>query len=146
MFDLVTKHKRIVQVILALITLPFAFFGVDYYFRSGDARATDVATVGGDRITQAEFDESLREQQDRMRQQLGRNFDPAMFDNPEVRYRAPRAARRPAVLLQKARDQGFRVSDAQLQQFIAELPAFQENGRSRRTATGSCSRRRTCRR
>ena len=33
MFDFVYKHKRLVQVILALITLPFAFFGVDYYFR-----------------------------------------------------------------------------------------------------------------
>ena len=28
MFDLVTKHKRIAQVILALIALPFAFFGI----------------------------------------------------------------------------------------------------------------------
>ena len=35
MFDLVHKHKRAAQVILFLITLPFAFFGVDYYFRGG---------------------------------------------------------------------------------------------------------------
>ena len=35
MFDLLHKHKRVAQVILALITLPFAFFGVDYYFRGG---------------------------------------------------------------------------------------------------------------
>jgi len=27
MYDLIYHHKRIVQVILALITLPFAFFG-----------------------------------------------------------------------------------------------------------------------
>ena len=33
------------------------------------------------------------------------------------------------ILLQKARDLGFRVSDSQLQQVIAELPVFQENGR-----------------
>jgi hypothetical protein len=36
MFDLVHKHKRIAQFILALIMIPFAFFGVDYYFRTGD--------------------------------------------------------------------------------------------------------------
>ena len=29
MFDLVHKHKRIAQFILALIMIPFAFFGVD---------------------------------------------------------------------------------------------------------------------
>jgi len=35
MYDLVHKHKRVAQFILALIMIPFAFFGVDYYFRSG---------------------------------------------------------------------------------------------------------------
>lgn len=28
MFDAVHKHKRAVQIVLALITLPFLFFGV----------------------------------------------------------------------------------------------------------------------
>src|SRR5690348_18378726 len=85
MYDLIYKHKRIVQVILALITLPFAFFGVDYYFRRSGGPDT-VATVGDDKVTQAEFDEALRDQQDRMRQALGRNYDPSLFDTPEARY------------------------------------------------------------
>ena len=85
MFDIVSKHKRIVQVILALITLPFAFFGVDYYFRGTD-QLREVATVGGEAITQDEFNDAMREQQDRMRQALGRKYDPSMFENPEVRF------------------------------------------------------------
>jgi hypothetical protein len=36
------------------VTLPFAFFGVKLPFR-GTASAGEVARVGGDRITQAEF-------------------------------------------------------------------------------------------
>jgi peptidyl-prolyl cis-trans isomerase D len=128
MFDFVSNHKRVVQVVLALIMLPFAFFGVDYYFRSGDARMTDVAKVGGHAITQFEFDQSLREQQDRMRQQLGRNFDPALFDNPEVRMAILDQLVNQQLLLQKAGSLDFRVSDSQLQQFIAQLPVFQENG------------------
>src|SRR5205085_2207693 len=79
------KHKRIVQVILALITLPFAFFGVDYYFRQSGGADT-VAKVGDYKVSQAEFDQALREQQDRMRQTLGRNYDPSIFDTPEARY------------------------------------------------------------
>ncbi len=129
MFDFVSNHKRIVQVVLAMIALPFAFFGVDYYFRSGNAAATDVAKVGKQPISVAEFDQALREQQDRMRQQLGRNFDPAIFDNAEVRYSILETLVNQHVLRQKARTEGFRVADSQLQQFIAEIPAFQENGK-----------------
>ena len=129
MFDFVSNHKRIVQVVLALIALPFAFFGVDYYFRRGDARATDVAKVGDQAITLAEYDQALREQQDRMRQQLGRNFDPALFDNAEVRLSILDQIINQQLLLQKAQGEKFRVPDTQLQQFIAELPVFQENGR-----------------
>src|SRR5215468_868023 len=86
MYDLLYRRKRLVQVILALITLPFAFFGIDYYFRSTGSRAQDVATVSGQPISQEEFAQTMREQQERMRQAMGANFDPSLFDDPEVRY------------------------------------------------------------
>ncbi len=128
MYDIVTKHKRIAQIVLALIALPFAFFGVDSYFRSADS-TMDVATVAGEKITQNEFNDTLREQQERLRQQLGRNFDPAIFDNPEVRFQLLGQLVDQRLLQHKARQENFRVTDAQLQQFIADLPVFQENGR-----------------
>ncbi|TXH26288.1 MAG: hypothetical protein E6Q99_04840, partial [Elusimicrobia bacterium] len=34
MFDAVRNNKRIVQIFLALITLPFALWGVDAYVRN----------------------------------------------------------------------------------------------------------------
>ena len=128
MYDIVTKHKRIAQIVLALIALPFAFFGVDSYFRSADS-TLDIATVAGEKITQNEFNDTLREQQERLRQQLGRNFDPAIFDNPEVRFQLLGQLVDQRLLQHKARQENFRVTDAQLQQFIADLPVFQENGR-----------------
>ena len=128
MFDLLHKHKHVAQGILALITLPFAFFGVDFYFNRGDSVQT-VATVGGNKISQAEFDDALREQQQRMRQALGGNFDPAMFDNPEVRYALVDQLVNQRLLENRARADRFRVSDTQLQQFIAGLPPFQEDGK-----------------
>ncbi len=128
MFDLVTKHKTISQVILALIMIPFAFFGVDYYFR-GDAADGAVATIGGQKITQNEFSEAVREQQDQMRRQLGREFDPAMFDRPEVRFALLEQLVNQRLLLAKANNERFQVSDAQLQQFITAIPAFQEGGK-----------------
>src|SRR5512144_2246624 len=116
MFDIVNKYKRLTQIILALIALPFAFFGVDYYFRRVDS-AAEVAHVGGDKITQAQFAEALREQQERMRQTLGRNFDPAMFDNPEVRYSILEQMIDERLLANNASKESFRVNDAQLSQF-----------------------------
>jgi peptidyl-prolyl cis-trans isomerase D len=128
MYDFVSKHKRVTQLVLALITLPFAFFGVDYYFRQGDTQL-EVATVGGDKISQAEYADTIREQQERMRQQLGPNFDPAIFDNPEVRFALLEQLVNQRLLAGRARDEAFRVPDAQLQAFIAEIPAFQDGGR-----------------
>ncbi|MDQ2963644.1 MAG: SurA N-terminal domain-containing protein [Pseudomonadota bacterium] len=128
MYDFLHKRKRAVQVILALITLPFAFFGVDYYFRD-TARTGEIATVAGSRITQAEFDNTLREQQERMRQTLGRNFDPAVFDDPEVRYSLLDGLIGHRLLQEQARRGRFSVSDDQLRQFISEIPAFQDGGK-----------------
>ena len=82
---LVAKHKRIVQFILGLITLPFAFFGVDYYFRRGDSMG-EVATLRRrPRHAGASSRNALRDQQEMLRR-TQRGVDPAMFDNPEVRY------------------------------------------------------------
>jgi peptidyl-prolyl cis-trans isomerase D len=128
MFDLLHKHPRVTQAVLALITLPFAFFGVDYYFRGGDSGQT-VASVGKNKITQAEFDEALRDQQQRMRQALGTNFDPAMLDAPEMRYALLDQLVNQRLLENEARAGRFRVTDAQLAQFIAGLPPFQEDGK-----------------
>ena len=127
MFDLLHKHKTVAQVILALITLPFAFFGVDFYFNRGDS-AQSVATVDGKKISQAEFDDVLREQQQRMRQALGGNFDASMLDSPEVRYALVDQLVNQRLLENRARADRFRVSDTQLQQFIGNLPPFQEAG------------------
>ncbi len=128
MFDFVHRKKGVVQVILALITLPFAFFGVDYYFRGGTS-ATEVARVAGETISQTDFANAMRDQQDRMRQSLGKDYDPSVFDNPQVRYSLLQQLIGQRVLDAQVRRDNFRVSDAQLAQFIGELPPFQEDGK-----------------
>jgi peptidyl-prolyl cis-trans isomerase D len=132
MFDFVYRKKRVVQVILALITLPFAFFGVDYYFR-GSGSAGEVARVAGDPISQTDFANAMRDQQDRMRQSLGKDYDPTVFDNPEVRYSMLEQIIGQRVLDAQVRRGNLRVSDAQLAQFIGDLPPFQDDGKFSRT-------------
>ena len=84
MFDAVRNNKRIVQVFLALIALPFAFFGVESYVR--DAGTGDnVAKIGDIKITQQQFQQALRDQQERLRGALGPNYNPALMESPAAR-------------------------------------------------------------
>ena len=84
MFDLIHKHKRLVQLMLALMVLPFAFWGIDSYQRGGGT-AQDLAKVAGQNITLQEFSQAQREQQERLRALLGRDFDASLLDTPEQR-------------------------------------------------------------
>ena len=129
MYDFLHRRKRLVQIILALITLPFAFFGVDYYFRSASGPGGEVASVAGDKITLAEFQDGLRGQQERMRQAMGANFDPAVFDNPEMRYSVLDQMIGQRLLRREARRDRLTVSDDQLRVFISDIPAFQVDGK-----------------
>ncbi len=102
--------------------------GVDYYFRR-DAKTPAVATVGGSEITRAEFDELVRQQQDRLRGQMGRGFDPAIFDNPEVRYSLVEQLVAQRLLQEQARDNRLGVTSAELQRVISELEPFKVDGK-----------------
>src|SRR5438477_2511604 len=133
MYDFLHRRKRLVQVILGLITLPFAFFGVDYYFRGGTGAAGEVASVAGDKITQGEFQDNLRNQQERMRRAMGGNFDPAIFENPEMRYSVLDQLIAQRLMQKEARRDRFTVSDDQIRTYISEIPAFQENGKFSQT-------------
>ncbi len=128
MFDAVRSNKRIVQVFLALITLPFAFWGVDSYFRSGGG-AGELASVGGSSISRQEFAQTMRDQQERMRTQLGREFNPAMLETPEARQAMLDSLITQRLLLVHAMKSGLTASDAQLIEVISSIPALQEDGR-----------------
>ena len=127
MFDLVHKHKRFAQLILILIMVPFAFFGVDYYFRSSGT-VGEIAKFDGGMITEAEFANAIRDQQENLRRSA-QGVDPAIFDNPEVRYNLLQQLLRERLLEKKGTDLHFGVSSAEIAERIAADPRFRENGR-----------------
>jgi peptidyl-prolyl cis-trans isomerase D len=127
MYDFVHKQKRVAQVILALLVLPFAFFGMESYFQGGGSEP-HVAEVAGEKLLQRDFDRRLREQQDRMREMLGAQARPEMFDGAEFRTAVLEGMIQERLLQRAADASGLRVPDAQLQAVIAGQPEFQENG------------------
>jgi len=127
MYDFFTKQKRVAKIILALLILPFLFFGMESYFQDG-GREPQVAEVDGEPIYQRDFDRRLREQQDRMREALGAQARPEMFEGAEFRTAVLDGMIQEQLLLRAAAAAGLRVSDAQLQAVIAGQPEFQDNG------------------
>ena len=128
MFDWVHNNKRVIQVVLVLIFLPFAFFGVDSYFRGGELGA-EVARIGDYRIGQQEYQQALRERQEAMRRMLGNvPVDQAMLDSPEMRFAALDQLVRQRLLLSQAVRTGLTVTDSQLRDFITSQDVFRQDG------------------
>src|SRR5216117_632025 len=129
MFDFVTRHKRLLQFVLALIIVPpFAFWGIQWTQRE-TAGAGEVASVGGQKITEQEFGEALRQQQDRVRGMLGRNFDPAIFDSPALRLELLEGMISQRLMMQHAARNHLTVSDEMLVETTMAIPAFQVDGK-----------------
>lgn len=129
MFDFVTQHKRLIQIVLAIIFLPFAFFGVDAYFRDMGGGQV-VARVGSYDINQDEFNRALRERQQSLQNSAQGRIDPALLDNPELRLATLENLIQRRLLIERALAAGITVSDDQMKSIIAEHPAFRdENGK-----------------
>ncbi len=128
MFDFIGRNKRTAQIVMVIIIIPFVFFGVDYYFR-GVGTDGDVAKVGDIRISPQAFEAKLREQQNMARQQMGEMYDPAMFNTPETRFAVLNQMITENLLLKKAADDYFRVSDQKVFDTINGIPAFQQDGK-----------------
>ncbi|PJC04567.1 MAG: peptidylprolyl isomerase, partial [Gallionellaceae bacterium CG_4_9_14_0_8_um_filter_60_335] len=125
MFTFVHERKRLVQIVLVLIILPFALWGLDSYQNSGDTGA--LATVNGNKIGQAEYEDAMARQRQRLREVLGENFDPALFDNAEMKRSVLQGLVTQRLLLAQAQEAGLAVSDEQMARLIAGVPAFQKD-------------------
>jgi len=128
MFDFVQKHKRLLQVFLGLLAITFATWGIESYTRYGGS-ANAVASVNGSEISQREFDEQLRQQQEQLRRMFGGRLDPAVLDNPEARRAVlDQMIAQRLVAIEAAKRNLFMSREAVIEA-ITQAPEFQENGK-----------------
>lgn len=129
MFDFVARHKRLMQIFLAIVIVPtFAFFGIQSYdriFSSGDA----VAEVAGQKITVPEFNRALDQQRDTLRGMLGKAYDPALLDALPARKELLDGLIGQRAVLTYAQRHRLMVPDELLQAAIGSEPVFQEEGK-----------------
>jgi peptidyl-prolyl cis-trans isomerase D len=127
-FDLVTKYKRVIQVFLGLIAITFATWGIESYTQFRASRDT-VATVEGMEISQREFAEELRRQQDQLRRMYGGAIDPALLDAPESRRAVLEGLITQRLLAREVGRANMFMSREAVIEAITSAPEFQENGK-----------------
>lgn len=131
MADIIFKAARskVVQIVLySFIVISFAFVGIEAYVRTPPGQDT-VAEVGSQRVSTAEFDQAMRQQQERFRSMLGANYDPRMFDNPQSRTSVVDDLVNQKLLVVAADKAGATVTDTALSERIAAEVAFHEEGK-----------------
>ncbi len=115
----------IAWVIVGLLIIPFALWGINEYFGTGGGLVA--ATVNGTEIDQREFQQAFYEQRSRMQEMLGSQYDSRVFD-PQLRQRVINELVERELLLQNAEAMGYRVSDENVAATIRSFEVFQENG------------------
>lgn len=109
----------IAKVILGLLIIPFALWGVDSYF-SGGGKEPPAAEIDDSEISQREFVKALQDQQEAMGAKVEEKALRQLVMDQMVNTR---------VLTQAATKTGFAVLDPQIQAVLNSVEIFQENGK-----------------
>ncbi len=114
-------------LIVGLVSIPFALWGVNSYL-TGPSDIV-VATVNGKPIQQVEYKKALQQYKDRMRNIMGENFDPSIFDGLAVKQNILDGLIEQELLISATKDLGQSMSDQALFNEIKSTPAFQNEGK-----------------
>lgn len=113
----------IAYIIVGIIIIPFAFWGVHQYFSGGEEVV--VADVGGTEIQQADYRQNLDNRRRQMRQLMGENFNPDLVNSPEFKRSVLDDMISRILLRKRAEEYGYRIGDAALADRIRSNPNFQ---------------------
>ncbi len=122
MFEYVRTHNKIFFLILMpLVFVSFVFVGVQGYDRMNDGAGAEVASVDGQKVTQAEWDAAHRRQVEQARSRMP-GMDAKFFDSPEVKREALEQVVRERVLFTAATRGHLSVSDQRLMRELQQMP------------------------
>jgi len=123
MLDFVRNNRRLMLLLLLVLVFPsFVFFGVESYSRFMDS-SHDAAKVDGRAITVQEVDNVVRDQSERMRQMLGNNYDPRMFEGAAARQSVLDQLILQRVISDVTAKKYLTASNEQVRQAIQSIPA-----------------------
>src|SRR5690606_18646420 len=127
MLDAIRERSKgpLAKIILALITITFALFGIDTYMQGAGSNVA-IATVDGDTVTVQEYGNALQNLRNRL-QSEGKT-DPSVLDNPVVKQSVLDRLISDRLLNKEVKEAKFSISDQQLSTYITGLAEFNQDG------------------
>jgi len=114
------------RVILVIIIIPFALFGIDSYLSSVGSNV-NIASVNGESISSQEFQKTESQLINQIRSQ-DEQTDPNVFQSLEFKKAVLDKLISTKLVNQSVKDSGFYISDKQVGIYISGMPEFQKNG------------------
>jgi peptidyl-prolyl cis-trans isomerase D len=117
----------IAGVIVGIICLTFAFWGIQNYLQSRSGQNV-VAKVNGVKITRAQFETAYNRARQIMMLQMGKDFAVDQQTQAKLKDQVLQQLIDSFVLFQAAQELGFRVSQDQVNAVLNQMPIFQVQG------------------
>lgn len=119
--------KWITGIILAVIVVPFALWGINSYFSA--SADTSVAKINGTKISLQDYQQAYQNSYQQMEQAFGTAFKPGMINEAQLRKQVLQQLVNSTLLEQQAAGNGYRISNADLVAAVQQIPAFQVDGK-----------------
>jgi peptidyl-prolyl cis-trans isomerase D len=116
----------IAWVIVILISVPFALWGINEYFDA--EKKVPVAEIDGNELMTQDFQRQLQRQKNTIRQKFGGRIDSKLFETPAFKQQVLNEMLTERLVIADIRKQNYQISDQQLASFLRSNPAFQANG------------------
>ncbi|MGH8278887.1 MAG: SurA N-terminal domain-containing protein [Gammaproteobacteria bacterium] len=118
--------KWITGIILAVIVVPFALWGINSYFSA--SADTSVAEVNGTKISPQDFQQAYQNRYQQLEQAAGSAFKPSMIDEAQLRKQVLQGLINNTLLDQHIARRGYRINNAELVGAVQQISAFQVDG------------------
>jgi peptidyl-prolyl cis-trans isomerase D len=127
MLQTIRDHAQgvLAWIIVGFISVPFALWGINQY--ASPSRKEVIAEVSGAELLAQDFQWEVRRRQQQLRALAQRNID-LSFMETQIKQSTLNDMIEEAVLTQTAIDQGFRIGDTLLAQYIHNSQEFKEAG------------------
>lgn len=128
MLEAIRAHSQgwLAKLILTLIAVPFALFGIDAYLKNAGSDAA-VAKVAGSSVSVVEYRNAMQSLRNKMQSEGQKDL--SLLDTPQARLTVLNRLINTRLLNAEAQDSKFKISNEQLSEFVITLPEFQQNGK-----------------
>ena len=115
----------LIKVLMGFLVLSFGMWGVGDMLRQS-GHSGNVASVGGEKISQAEFAGGVRNEIENLRRMLGKQFSPDLAVSLQIPEHVLQMMVQKKLLQQEGYDIGVIASDAEILRRITTSPGFQD--------------------